>query len=58
MATFLLSKYGYVFDDLVQVRVSARNSFGWGAASSIPLTTGARVRTIPSKMTSPVDIVA
>jgi len=42
------TKYNYIFDDLVQVRIQAYNSYGWGPLSSTPLTSGGRVRTVPS----------
>jgi hypothetical protein len=59
MSTLIESpRYNYILNDLVQIRVSAHNSFGWGLTSLTPLTTGALIRTVPSKMTNPTDHVA
>lgn len=40
------------FDDLVQVKIRAHNTFGYGSYSSVN-TVGARIRRIPNVMTAP-----
>lgn len=40
--------YGYVFDDVIVVRVSATNSYGFGPVSDQSDNTGARVRGVPN----------
>ena len=32
--------FNYGINDLVQVRISAQNSFGWGGTSTTPLISG------------------
>lgn len=54
MATLMATPFSYVFDDLVVVRVSAYNSYGYGPASS-PNTDGARIRVVPSPVPKPVE---
>ncbi|CDW74138.1 pa14 multi-domain protein [Stylonychia lemnae] len=49
--------FNYAVNNLVQVRISAHNSFGWGDISTTPLTDGGRIRTEPAAMTSPLDNV-
>jgi hypothetical protein len=44
--------YGYTVNTLVKVYVSAHNSYGYGAASSVN-TAGAKVRTVPIAPVSP-----
>lgn len=48
-------KYNLALNALVQVRVSAKNavSASYGPTSSVPLLTGALVRTVPSIMATP-----
>lgn len=46
MDTLKASPFLLVFDDLVQVRVSATNSFGYGHTSTINVS-GAKIRVIP-----------
>lgn len=44
--------YGYTVNTLVKVYISARNSYGYGDASSVN-TAGAKVRTVPIAPNSP-----
>lgn len=55
MSTLTAAPYGYVFDDLVKVRVQAANFFGFGALSPESESTGARIRVVPSKMAAPTE---
>lgn len=55
MSTFTSGTFGYLFDDVVLVRVRATNSYGYGLNSLAMDTTGARVRRVPSKMLAPVE---
>ena len=56
MSTLINSTtFALAFDQIVQVRISAHNSFGWGATSPTPLTTGAKIQTVPSQMSVPFD---
>lgn len=48
MSTFTAAPFGYVFDDVVYVRVSAKNFYGFGAISPACDATGARIRVVPS----------
>lgn len=48
MSTFTGPLFGYVFDDVVYVRVSAKNHYGFGAISPACDATGARIRVVPS----------
>jgi len=50
--------FNYVFDDLVVVRVSASNSFGFGVKSPASDETGARVRSVPSQMLPPTEDIS
>ena len=38
---------GYTFDQVVYVRVSAANSYGFGVVSPTSANTGARIRVVP-----------
>jgi hypothetical protein len=49
--TTLTSTYQYTFDQLVQVRVSAINK--WGPSSTMTNIGTARIRSVPSTMSSP-----
>ncbi len=46
------SPYNYLFDSLVKVRISAKNSLGYGTTST-PNTNGARIRTVPKAPSVP-----
>ena len=43
----------YVFDQVVYVRVSATNSYGYGLVSPTNDNTGARIRSVPTQMSPP-----
>jgi hypothetical protein len=55
MSTLTAAPYSYVFDDLVQVRVQAANYFGFGVLSPVSISTGARIRVVPSQMLPPTE---
>lgn len=55
MTTFTSAPYNYVFDDVIYVRVKATNSYGYGLLSDACDNTGARVRSVPSKMQPPTE---
>lgn len=56
MSTFTdAGTFGYLFDDVVYVRVKATNSYGYGALSDPCDDTGARIRSVPSKMLAPTE---
>jgi len=55
MDTFTDITFGYLFDDVVYVRVKATNSYGYGELSDPCDDTGARVRVIPIKMLAPTE---
>ena len=48
MSTFTEATFGYLFDDVVYVRVKAYNSYGYGELSEPCDDTGARIRVVPS----------
>lgn len=52
MSALTAAPFNYVFDDLVRVRATSTNFFGTGTFSGIS-STGARIRQIPSKATTP-----
>lgn len=54
MATLTAAPYGYVFDQLVVVRASAKNARGYGLTST-PNSSGARIRRVPDLMTTPTQ---
>lgn len=58
MSALTQEPFNYVFDDLVVVRVSAANSFGFGAKSPASDETGARVRSVPSQMLPPTEDIS
>jgi hypothetical protein len=47
--------FGYLFDDVVYVRVKATNSYGYGELSDPCDDTGARIRVVPTKMQAPTE---
>lgn len=55
MSTFTGVTFGYVFDDVVYVRVKATNSYGYGELSDPCDDTGARIRVVPAKMLAPTE---
>jgi hypothetical protein len=55
MSVLTAAPYNYVFDDLVKVRVQAKNFFLFGALSPESEATGARIRVVPSKMAAPTE---
>lgn len=55
MSALRTSPFSLAFDALVEVRASARNSYGWGAASDAT-TVGARIRREPDAMAAPVAV--
>jgi hypothetical protein len=50
--------FGYIFDDVVFVRVKATNSYGYGELSEPCDDTGARIRVVPTKMAAPTEDLA
>lgn len=55
MDVFTGATFGYVFDDVVYVRVSATNFYGFGEISSPCGDTGARIRVVPTQMSAPTE---
>jgi hypothetical protein len=55
MSVLTASPYLVEFDEVVVVRVSAKNSYGWSATST-PNTIGAQIRRKPDQMTAPVEV--
>lgn len=55
MPTLTSAPYSYVFDDVVYVKVSAQNAFGFGAVSPASASTGARIRSVPQAMVAPTE---
>jgi hypothetical protein len=53
MSVFRGATYLYILQDLIKVRVSARNVVGWGSTST-PNTSGATVRDVPAAVTTPL----
>ena len=59
MPTLTSSPFNYIFDQVVYVRVSAQNSYGYGVVSPDNANTGARIRSVPSQMAPPtLDILS
>ena len=56
MSIFQASPYNLAFDDLIQVRATAYNSYGYALAPSDINTAGARVRQVPDRMIAPVEV--
>jgi hypothetical protein len=52
MTTLTSAPYGYLFDQLIVVRASAFNARGFGSTST-PNSSGARIRSVPSIMSTP-----
>lgn len=50
MSTLQASPFNYLFDDVVYVRISAANYYGFGALSPVSDATGARIRVVPVQM--------
>ena len=55
MTTFTGPTFGYLFNDVVYVRVKATNSYGYGVLSQPCDDSGARIRSVPIKMNAPVE---
>lgn len=55
MTTLTSAPYNYIFDDVVYVKVSAQNAFGFGAVSPASASTGARIRSVPQAMAAPSE---
>lgn len=55
MSTLTAAPYGYVFNDIVKVRVQAANFFLFGELSPVSDDTGARIRVVPGKMAAPTE---
>jgi hypothetical protein len=53
MSDFTGSTYLYILQDVIIVRVSARNVIGWGSTST-PNTSGATVKAPPQAVTLPL----
>jgi hypothetical protein len=47
--------YGYSFNDVVYVRVSAKNYYGYGSLSPASASTGAKIRVVPAQMAAPTE---
>lgn len=52
MTSLTSSPYSLAFEDLVYVRISAHNSLGYGATSTVN-TAGAQIRSVPTAMGTP-----
>lgn len=52
MTALTAAPYSYTVNRVAVVRISARNSYGWGSTST-PNTSGARVRGVPTKPATP-----
>lgn len=55
MSTLTAAPYGYAFDELVVVKASATNAFGFGLTSAIN-TSGGKIRQVPDQMNTPVVV--
>jgi hypothetical protein len=55
MSTLTAAPFNYIFDDVVYVRVSAANFYGFGALSPTSESTGAKIRVVPVQMASPTE---
>ena len=53
MSTLTAAPYNYLFDNVVTVRVSAQNFYGFGLVSPNSASTGARIRSVPVQMAAP-----
>eukprot|EP00347_Sterkiella_histriomuscorum_P011727 403371340 len=49
--------YGFSRGETPQVRIQAHNYFGWSSLSDVPISNGASIRTEPSSMEKPTDVV-
>ena len=54
MSTLITAPFGLVFDELVEVRVSAVNSINQGIPSAVN-ESGAQIRVIPGKAFTPTE---
>jgi len=50
-----VATFGYDFDEVVKVRVTAKNFYGFGVPSAASAASGARIRSIPAQMAKPVE---
>lgn len=55
MSTLTAAPFNYAFDDVVQVRVSAANFYGFGTISPTTDSTGAKIRVVPVQMAQPTE---
>lgn len=55
MTTLTGSTFLYEFNDVVYVKVSASNAFGFGDVSPASASTGARIRSVPQAMAAPTE---
>jgi len=55
MSTLTAAPFSYIFDDVVYVRVSAANYYGFGALSPESDSTGARIRVVPAQMSAATE---
>ena len=53
MSVLLNTPFNYTFDQIVRVRVSAANKYGYGNLSAVSGDSGARIRVIPVQMAKP-----
>jgi hypothetical protein len=58
MATLIEVPYSLEFDDLVQVRAKAFNSYGSAIDYSSVNTSGTRVRVVPFQMQAPTELMS
>jgi len=55
MSTLTAAPFNYLFNDVVYVRVSAANFYGFGAVSPTSASTGAAIRSVPAQMSPPTE---
>lgn len=58
MEELMTAPYNLVFDQLVQVRATATNSYGSALLASEPNQDGARIRTVPNQMLIPFEVLS
>ena len=53
MSTLTADPFDYLFGNVVYVRVSATNTYGFGSVSATSSATGATIAVVPTQMQSP-----
>ena len=56
MSDLISTNYNYVYNDLVLVRATAKNEYGWATSTSDTNSVGAMIRTVPIQMSTPVRL--